>query len=217
VFIGQKIYFTVPLGKNENTELLKAMKEMMNKMKNAKEDVNANRKADREHMQEIRTNPERMEAKMKETMETQLGSLAAKVDAWRKEMQVDREARKTTDLKANPASKGGPQGTCCGETCRRTEEAAEMPESRCRAPRAAKGTDPRRLRISEEVRYRLQEGVPPCKSGMAQEEQCEEEEEEWSPRKKKIHTHTHTQEETPSHKKTPRIGIPGKERTVIHR
>jgi hypothetical protein len=39
-----------------------------------------------------------------------------------------------------------------------------------RAPRAAEGSNPRRLCIPEEVGYRLQEGVPPCKSGMAQEE-----------------------------------------------
>jgi hypothetical protein len=43
-----------------------------------------------------------MEAKMKEIMETQYGSLASKLDAWRKEMHSDREARKHTDLKANP-------------------------------------------------------------------------------------------------------------------
>jgi hypothetical protein len=43
-----------------------------------------------------------MEAKMKEIMETQFGSVATKLDAWWKEMQADRDARKTTDLKANP-------------------------------------------------------------------------------------------------------------------
>jgi hypothetical protein len=35
-------------------------------------------------------------------METQYGSLAAKLEAWGKEMQADQEAKKTTDLKANP-------------------------------------------------------------------------------------------------------------------
>jgi hypothetical protein len=30
-----------------------------------------------------------MDAKMKEIMETQFGSLTAKLDAWRKEMQAD--------------------------------------------------------------------------------------------------------------------------------
>jgi hypothetical protein len=35
-------------------------------------------------------------------METQFGSLAAKLDGWRKQMQADQEAGKTTDLKVNP-------------------------------------------------------------------------------------------------------------------
>jgi hypothetical protein len=48
--------------------------------------------------QEIRASQEHI----KEIMETRFGSLAAKLDAWRKELQADREARKTTDLKENP-------------------------------------------------------------------------------------------------------------------
>jgi hypothetical protein len=39
---------------------------------------------------------------VKEIMEIQSGSLAAKLDGCRKLMQADREARKTTDLKADP-------------------------------------------------------------------------------------------------------------------
>jgi hypothetical protein len=35
-------------------------------------------------------------------MKTQFCSLTAKLDGWRKEMQADREASRTTDLKANP-------------------------------------------------------------------------------------------------------------------
>jgi hypothetical protein len=35
-------------------------------------------------------------------METQFGSLAAKLDGWLKEMQAEREASKTTVLKVNP-------------------------------------------------------------------------------------------------------------------
>jgi hypothetical protein len=35
-------------------------------------------------------------------METQFGSLTEKLDAWRKKMQDDEEASKTTDFKANP-------------------------------------------------------------------------------------------------------------------
>jgi hypothetical protein len=35
-------------------------------------------------------------------MKAQFGSLAVKLDAWQRDMQVEREARKSTDLKANP-------------------------------------------------------------------------------------------------------------------
>jgi high-affinity Fe2+/Pb2+ permease len=69
----------------------KAIQERMNEMKDKiKKDMNAKRNAgqekayaDRQHMQEMmRTNQERMEAKMKEIMETQFGSVATKLDAW---------------------------------------------------------------------------------------------------------------------------------------
>jgi hypothetical protein len=57
------------------------------------------RKTDRdETQQEIRTGQEHI----KEIMGTQFASLAVKLDGWRKEMQADRGASKTTDLKANP-------------------------------------------------------------------------------------------------------------------
>jgi hypothetical protein len=49
------------------------------------------------------------------------------------------------------------------------EEAAQGSASSCRATRRAKATDPRRLWILEEVGCRLQEGVPLCSSGTAQE------------------------------------------------
>jgi hypothetical protein len=39
---------------------------------------------------------------VKEIMETEFCSLVAKVDGWRKQMHVDREADKTVDLKTNP-------------------------------------------------------------------------------------------------------------------
>jgi hypothetical protein len=47
---------------------------------------------------EIRASKEHI----KEIMESQFASPAAKLDGWRKEIQADREASKTTDLKANP-------------------------------------------------------------------------------------------------------------------
>jgi hypothetical protein len=56
---------------------------------------------------------------------------------------------------------GGPQGTCRSEIFGNKEEVAEGPASSCRATQRAKRTDPR------EVGCRLQEGVPPCSSGMA--------------------------------------------------
>jgi hypothetical protein len=46
--------------------------------------------------------------------------------------------------------------------------------SSCRAMQRAKGTEPRRLWILEEVGCRLQEGISPCSSGMAQEKRVEE-------------------------------------------
>jgi hypothetical protein len=39
---------------------------------------------------------------IKQTKEAQFGSLAADLDAWLEEMKPEREARKTTDLEANP-------------------------------------------------------------------------------------------------------------------
>jgi hypothetical protein len=64
------------------------------------------------------------------------------------------------------------------------EEAAEKssgtmkkehgPASSRRATRTAKGTDPRKLWLLEEIGCHLQEGVPLCKSGMAQEEHRQE-------------------------------------------
>jgi hypothetical protein len=61
--------------------------------------MEAARKTDRDEMkQEIRAGQEHI----KETMEMQFGSLAAKLDGWRKQIQVDREASKTIDLQAIP-------------------------------------------------------------------------------------------------------------------
>jgi hypothetical protein len=64
---------------------------------------------------------------------------------------------------------GGPYGRCRSETGQRTEEAAERPEDSCRVTRRAKGTDPRRLWIPEDVGCRLQDDDPLCQSGLAQE------------------------------------------------
>jgi hypothetical protein len=58
-----------------------------------------------------------------------------------------------------------PQQRCRSETGQWTEEAAEGQEASCRAMRGARGTDPRRLRIPEEVGCRLQEGIPSRFSG----------------------------------------------------
>jgi hypothetical protein len=142
-----------------------------------KEDMNANRKddqekahADQEHVQKmIRTNQQRMEAKMREIIEPQFGSLAVKLDAWRKEMQADREARKTTDLKANPEeteskeeNREVPKQRAMATPFRGPEQETQGPESCCRAKWRAKGTDP------EEVSCCLQEGVPSCSSGTEQ-------------------------------------------------
>jgi hypothetical protein len=63
---------------------------------------------------------------------------------------------------------------CHSETGRRTEEAAYGLEGSCRAKRRGKGTDPRRLWILEEVGCRLQEDVPSCSSGTAQEKHLQE-------------------------------------------
>jgi hypothetical protein len=60
--------------------------------------MEAARKTDRDEIkQEIRVGQEHI----KEIMETQFRSVAAKLDGCRKQMQADREASKTTDLKAN--------------------------------------------------------------------------------------------------------------------
>jgi hypothetical protein len=60
-----------------------------------------------------------------------------------------------------------PYVKCHRKTGQRIEEVAEGAKPRCRVMRRAKTTDPRRLWIPREVGSRLQEGVPPCSSGMA--------------------------------------------------
>jgi hypothetical protein len=67
-----------------------------------------------------------------------------------------------------------PYGKGCSEIFGTDGEAAQGPASSCRASRRAKGTDPRRLWILGEVGCRLQEGVPLCSSGMAQEKRFQE-------------------------------------------
>jgi hypothetical protein len=68
----------------------------------------------------------------------------------------------------------GPQGTCRSENWQSAEKAAQGPVPGCRSPPKAKGTEPRRLWIPEEVGSCLQERVLPCKSGVAQEEHHQE-------------------------------------------
>jgi hypothetical protein len=46
--------------------------------------------------------------------------------------------------------------------------------SSCRVSQRAKGTDLRRLWILEEAGFHLQEGVPPCSSGMVQRKRLQE-------------------------------------------
>jgi hypothetical protein len=58
-------------------------------------------------------------------------------------------------------------------------EAAKGPASSCRATREAEETNPRRLWIPGEVGCRLQEGVPQCSSGMAEEELFQEYSDPW--------------------------------------
>jgi hypothetical protein len=95
----------------ENMEFLKAMLAEMNaKMGITQETTKrqigslvsiteTTRKTDRDEIKhEIRADQEHI----KETMETQFASLAAKLDRWRKEMPADQEASKTMDVKANP-------------------------------------------------------------------------------------------------------------------
>jgi cell division protein FtsX len=103
----------------EDMEFLKAMLAEMNATQETMERqisslvsiMEAARKTDRDEIkQEIRAGQEHI----KEIMETQFASLAAKLDGWRKEMQADREARKTTDLKANPEEMGVRVGTWGG-------------------------------------------------------------------------------------------------------
>jgi hypothetical protein len=67
-------------------------------------------------------------------------------------------------------SSRGPYGKCRRETGQRMEEAAQGPASSCRATQRAKRTDPKGLGIPGEIGCRLQEGVPPCSSGMVEEE-----------------------------------------------
>jgi hypothetical protein len=59
------------------------------------------------------------------------------------------------------------------------EEAAQRPASSCMARQRAKRTDLRRLWIPEEVGCHLQEGVPPCSRGMAEENPFQEYSNPW--------------------------------------
>jgi hypothetical protein len=74
---------------------------------------------------------------------------------------------------------GGPYRRGCSEIFESNEEAAQGPESSCRVMQRAKRTDPRRLCIPGEVGGHLQEGVPPCSSGMAEEELFQEYSDLW--------------------------------------
>jgi hypothetical protein len=56
----------------------------------------------------------------------------------------------------------------------RTWRIGTGPASSCRATRGAKGTDPRRVWIPEEVGWRLQEGMLSCSSGRVQEKHLQE-------------------------------------------
>jgi hypothetical protein len=100
---------------------------------------------------------------MKEIMETEFGSLATKLDAWRGELRADREAWKTTELKANPEE----MQFEAGHREVHKEEAA-MKRHRGRNPaaerrRKPKERDPGGLWIPEEIGRRplFSSCVPP--------------------------------------------------------
>jgi hypothetical protein len=122
---------------------------------------------------------------MNEEMLAKMGvnhkKMMTEMRAWREERKADQETREATDSEANPEEK-----QCEAEQGKIPKEEAAVKSSgtmkkRHRGRHLAAGrrgepkeTDPRRLRIPEEVGCRLQEGVPPCKSGMTQEEHRQE-------------------------------------------
>jgi hypothetical protein len=99
-----------------------------------------------------------------------------KMDAWIVDMNNCRRERTACQeaTEANPKKMEPTPEIMQSEVERRDlqehRRSGTGPASSRRVPREAKGTDPGRLWVPEEVGCRLQEGVPPCKSGMPQEE-----------------------------------------------
>jgi gamma-glutamyl phosphate reductase len=130
----------------EDMEFLKAMLAEMNaNMKSILEKMDAD-------LEERRAGTKDIQAKTKALRDQRM---EANMDALQKEMQVDREARKTMDSKANPEemeSEADHREVPTEEvtvkfsgTTKKRHGLASSVASSCRATRRAKGTDPRRL------------------------------------------------------------------------
>jgi hypothetical protein len=86
---------------------------------------------------------------------------------------LDNKELNPEDMESEEEYRVGPYGRGRSEILGSNDKVALGPASSCRATWRAKGTDKRRLWIPE-VGCRLQEGVPSCSSGTAQEKRLQE-------------------------------------------
>jgi hypothetical protein len=181
----------------DNVELLKAMREMMADQNAKQEHRQAKADARQEQMvAEIKAGKADQEQIKKEIMAGQ-ARMQAKMDAWLTKMKDWRRESMACQesTEANPETMEAcrsskelnpevmesevefrkvPTEEAAVESFKDNEEAAQGLAYGCMATWEANGTDPKRLWIPGVVGCRLQEGVTPCNSGMAQEVRFQE-------------------------------------------
>jgi hypothetical protein len=159
-----------------------------------KEMMDANQAKAEANLKEILTRMDGNQERMNECLTEEIKSGQAemmstanafqeKMDAWIANMRDDRKETMSCQLMTErvwtvksqvrkngirSGTSGNPYGRGRSEIFGNNEEAAQGPACSCRPTRRAKGTDPRRLFILEEVGCHVLEGVPPCSSGMTQ-------------------------------------------------
>jgi hypothetical protein len=157
------------------------MKQMMAKIETDREEIVARMVA----------NQEKMNASLGEEIQSGQAEIRSLVNAWIADMWDDRKETVSCQITTEACLENKElnaedmefelehwevpiYGRGRSEIVGNNEEAAQGPASSCRAPREAKGTDPRRLWNPEDVGCRLQKGVPSCRSGTAQEKRLQE-------------------------------------------
>jgi hypothetical protein len=129
--------------------------------------LKANRKADQARME---ANKEDMLAEISARMDASHKKTMFMLDAHHERIMASLRKMEATNFKADPEE----MESVTQHQEVPNEEAAWGPEASCRAMQRDIGNDPRRWWIREEVGFRLQEGVPFCKTGMAKKKPLHE-------------------------------------------